>query len=308
MKVVISGGAGFIGSCIVRRFVREGWDAVAVVRPGSSRWRISDIEDQVEIIEVDLLGAVDDLEPASRGADAFVHAAWDTKPGRYLGAGSNVDYAAAGVALLQALGRFSCRRFVGLGTCQEYAPSGVSLTEDAPLGPRVAYAKAKAGLGLIVETYSDTERMTAAWLRIFNVYGPGENQERLVPYVIRRLLADEPAEVTSGYQVRDYLHVDDVASAVFHVTKSGVKGAVNVGSGRPVRVRQVVGELVELLGGQHLVSFGGRESHPGELPFEVADNRKLLTTGWKQQFTLNEGLLDAVAWWDGLLQASELGS
>ena len=305
MRAVISGGGGFIGSRVVRRFVSAGWDVIAVLRPGSSRWRIAGVVDQIEIVEVDLLEAGGVVESVSRGADVFVHAAWDTKPGRYLGASSNVDYAAAGVALLQGLGRCACRKFIGLGSCQEYAPSSEPLTEDGPLAPRVPYAKAKAGLGMIVETCSETKRLTAAWLRIFNVYGPGENEKRLVPYVIRRLLADEPADVTSGDQVRDYLHVDDVASAVFHLAVSDVSGAVNVGSGTPVRVRQVVEELVELLGGEHLVRFGERKSQPGELPFEVADNRKLLTTGWKQRFTLREGLSDTVGWWGKFLRTAE---
>lgn len=305
MRVVISGGGGFIGSRIVRRFVHEGWDVVAVLRPGSGRSRIVGVEDRIEIIEADLLGDVHILEPVSRGADVFVHAAWDTKPGRYLGASSNVDYAVAGVGLLGMLDRCGRRKFIGLGSCQEYAPSKVPLAEDAPLAPRVPYAKAKAGLGLIVETYSETKRPAAAWLRIFSVYGPGENEERLVPYVIRRLWANEPADITSGNQVRDYLHVDDVASAVFHVAVSDVSGAVNVGSGRPVRVRQVVEEVVTLLEREDLVRFGGRRSHPGELPFEVADNRKLLTTGWEQRFTLREGLSDTVGWWEELLRTAE---
>jgi UDP-glucuronate decarboxylase len=297
LRAVITGAAGFVGSRVLRRFVAAGWDVVAVVRPGSDRRRIAGVEGRVEILKVDLLQALDCLEPVASGTDVFVHAAWDTTPGRYLTSPTNTDYVVAGADLLGRLNRCGCRRFVGLGSCQEYAPSNQPLAEDAPLAPRVPYAMAKAGLGLIVQSLSEQNRMTGTWLRIFNVYGSGESEQRLVPYVIKRLLAGEPAEVSEGLQVRDYLHVDDVASAVLAVAASDVSGAVNVGSGHPVRVRQVVEELIELLEGGDLVRFGARGAHPGEVPFQVADNRKLLGTGWQQRFTLREGLSDTVAWW-----------
>jgi len=297
LKAVITGATGFIGSRVLCAFVSAGWESVAVVRPGTERRRISAVEHEVRTIELDLLQDLGPLEPALNGADVFVHSAWDTTPGRYLTAPMNTEYALSGAALLRLADRFGCRRFVGLGSCQEYAPSTERLKEDAPLAPRVPYAIAKAGLGLLVQSLTGRSRITAAWLRLFNVYGPGESEQRLVPYVIRRLLAGEVAEVSEGLQVRDYLHVDDVASAVVRVADSAVSGVVNVGSGSPVKVRQVVEELAALLGGDDLVRFGARAAHPGEVPFQVADNGKLLGTGWQQRFALREGLSDTLVWW-----------
>jgi nucleoside-diphosphate-sugar epimerase len=254
---------------------------------------------RIDRLEVDLLDPASVLDVVSAGCDVFIHSAWDTTPGQYLTSESNINYAVAGMNIVQGLARSGCRKVIGLGSCQEYALSAGPLDEKASLGPTVPYSKAKAGFGLFVDSVGQVGLMEAVWLRIFNVYGPGENEGRLVPFVIKKLLARESAAVSSGEQVRDYLHVDDVASAVFHAADSDVTGVMNVGSGIPVRVRDVVEELTGMLDGTDLVRFGERETHVGELPFVVADNRKLLSTGWAPGFSLSGGLFDTVRWWEG---------
>nr|MBK7067439.1 GDP-mannose 4,6-dehydratase [Deltaproteobacteria bacterium] len=101
-----------------------------------------------------------------------------------------------------------------------------------------------------------------------------------------------------GLQVRDFLHVSDVAGGLVAVLRSGVAGAVNVGSGEPVTVREVVTRLGAMIGRPELLRLGAIDPKAGEPAFVCADNAKLRAeTGWKAAYTLDSGLADTVRWW-----------
>lgn len=119
-----------------------------------------------------------------------------------------------------------------------------------------------------------------------------------MPTVIRALLNGESAQCTEGKQIRDYLHVHDVASAVWAVSKSNLTGAVNIGSGQPVTVRTIVETIAELLEREDKVMFGALSTDPTEPPLLVADVRRLWShTGWEPAWQLKNGLRHAVSWW-----------
>jgi nucleoside-diphosphate-sugar epimerase len=119
-----------------------------------------------------------------------------------------------------------------------------------------------------------------------------------VSSVTRALLEGREAPCSSGLQVRDFLHVADVASGLVAVLRSGVTGPVNVGSGEPVTVREVVTRLGALIGRPELLRLGAIEPKAGEPAFVCADNKKLRTeTGWQATYTLDSGLADTVRWW-----------
>jgi nucleoside-diphosphate-sugar epimerase len=140
--------------------------------------------------------------------------------------------------------------------------------------------------------------MSFAWTRLFYVYGPGESPARLVPSVILALLKGTAAKCTEGFQVRDYLCVEDVASAIVAVAQSEFNGTVNIGSGEPVTVRAIVQLLGETLGRPDLLAFGAVKPNPVDPPFVLADVRRLRNEiGWQPSLSLQEGLRQTVQWW-----------
>ena len=140
--------------------------------------------------------------------------------------------------------------------------------------------------------------MQFAWARIFHLYGPAEAEVRLVPAVILALLDGQVAECTHGEQIRDYLHVEDVASALWAIAKSELCGPVNVGSGQPVKVRKIVETIAQYLQRGKDVAFGALPADPKEPPLLVADVRRLANeTGWKPALTLEEGVATTCEWW-----------
>jgi nucleoside-diphosphate-sugar epimerase len=143
-----------------------------------------------------------------------------------------------------------------------------------------------------------------AWARLFYLYGPTENARRLVPHVIVRLLKGERAAVTSGRQIRDFLHVRDTARALTAVTRSTLRGAVNVGSAEPIRVLDVVETIGRITGRADLIDVGARQDNLVDPPFVSADNRRLLhETDWRPAHGLTSGLADTIAWWRSALSA-----
>jgi nucleoside-diphosphate-sugar epimerase len=119
-----------------------------------------------------------------------------------------------------------------------------------------------------------------------------------VPAVIRALLRGEEVRLTRGDQIRDFLHVEDVAAAVWAVARSQATGAVNVGSAEQITVRELVETIGSISGRSDLLEFGALPNRPGDPPTVCADNRRLLEEcGWRRTRTHAQGLRDTVEWW-----------
>jgi UDP-glucuronate decarboxylase len=300
VKVLITGAAGFIGSHVTRLLVDEGCQVYGVVRPGTDRRRIARLLPSIEVIGLDLSDA-DTLSAAvaKLRPDLCLHLAWVTKPGHYLTSLDNVRLLQASLQLATGLASAGCPRFVGIGTCLEYDTDAGHLSEATPTRPRSLYAVAKASLAAILGELQSQTGMPSTWIRLFYQYGPDEDERRLVPAVITSLLRGAAAPVGPGGQIRDYLHVEDVARAIWAVAReSGLTGPVNVGSGRPVSVRDVVATIGELTGRPDRILWGARPVDPADPPVICAEITRLRRhTGWAPRYDLEEGLRLTVDWW-----------
>jgi nucleoside-diphosphate-sugar epimerase len=122
--------------------------------------------------------------------------------------------------------------------------------------------------------------------------------------VIGNLLRGEPALSTLGTQLRDYLYVGDVAEALVAILDSDVRGPVNIGSQKPVALRDIIHEAADQIGQRQLVRLGALPMRPGDAPLVVADTTRLRTeVGWEPRFGLAEGLALTIAWWRQQLDA-----
>ena len=233
--------------------------------------------------------------------DLLLHLAWYVNPADYKTSPENRHWTQASQHLLREFAEKGGRRAVVSGTCFEYE-SGSEAAEESrtPLRSVTPYAEAKLALyRRLPEVLPST---SWAWARIFYLYGPFEPPSRLVPSVIRSLLQGKPALCTSGEQVRDFLYVDDVASALVSLLQSDVRGAVNVGSGRPLSIKMLLQALGEKLNQTDLIRFGAIASPPVDPAFLVANVRRLnQEVGWRPRCDLSSGLDRSIAWWRGQL-------
>jgi len=318
--ILVTGGAGFIGSNFVR-WALSGDPRVRIVNldvltyagnlesladvdqryggPGEGRYTFvhGDIRD------------FDGVRRLLRGANAVVHFAAESHVDRsILGPEIFVDTNVKGtLTLLEA-----CRaelaehprpfRLVHVSTDEVYGtlgPDDPAFTEETPLRPNSPYSASKAGSDLLVRAYMETFQLPALVTRCSNNYGPYQFPEKLIPLMITRALADQPLPVYGdGMNVRDWLHVEDHAEAIWRVLVSGAPGAVyNIGGECEVPNLEIVKGILAALGKpQSLIQFvTDRPGHDRRYAMDITTIKRDL--GWRPRHGLEDGLRQTVQWY-----------
>lgn len=291
--MLVTGGAGFIGSHVCAVLLQRGHD-VTVVDDLSRGYREL-VPEGARLIEGSLASA--DLPQWLRGHDAVIHMAGFIEVGRSveepaLFAENNVVNS---VRLLEAMRKAGVSSIVfSSSACVYGVPRRLPIREDDPLGVQAnPYGATKVAIETFVATYYQLHGMNAMILRYFNPYGPGElhhPETHAIPNFIRATLAGRPVPLYwNGEQVRDFIYVEDLARA--HVEVLGRTGLdyFNVGSETGTRVRDVLELIFELCGKRSPVEDLGER--PGDVPASYASSRKLMRlTGWRPEIGLREGL------------------
>ena len=143
------------------------------------------------------------------------------------------------------------------------------LSINTPLRPTSPYAGAKAATYMALSTLLPQQGIEFVWARLFYLYGEGEDARRLVPYLHSRLSAGEPAELTSGMQIRDYLDVADAGDQIASLAFGTMTGAVNICSGGAETVREIAERIADKYGRRDLLRFGARTENPFDPPCVV---------------------------------------
>ena len=299
-RFLVTGAGGFVGAAVVRLAVARGLPVVAAVGPRSRIDRLASVAGDVTVVRADitdeaaLAGAVAAARP-----DACVHLA---------AAGAVVREddlelllaanALAPARLARALADAGCARLVTAGSSSEYGPVAGPMDEAAACAPDDPYGVAKLAGGLLARVVARRHGLESAHLRLFSVYGPGEDQRRLVPSVVRALLDGRPVPLTPGEQARDFVYVDDVAEALLDAALlPGIDGlTANVGTGVQTTVRDLCLKLADLTGGHELLRFGALPYRGGErFAWRAATEHAAAALGWRARTSLDAGLRQTVA-------------
>lgn len=256
----------------------------------------------VNFIEADLLAPIADTfrRITEVGADTLIHVAWCTEPGVYWASVDNLRWMAASLQLVDAFLAGGGKRVVIAGTCAEYDWNYHTLTErETPLSPSTIYGQAKASLHTALATYTAKHDISFAWGHIFFPYGPREKRRRLLSDLFYNLLNGIEMEVSDGKQVRDFMYVDDVARALVELAASDVRGPVNIASGEPKQLREIMEAAANAVGRRELIKIGARPPAANDPPCLAASVSRLHDeVGFRPRYTLEDGIKATVSWWE----------
>ncbi len=258
-RVLLTGANGFVGRQVLRSLIGHGARVRVVVRKGKGEGEINCETVESIITTPDLFGESQQWwADACENVDVVIHTAWYVEPGKYLQSEKNLQCLSGTIELAKGAALAGVKRFVGIGTCFEYDLSCGMLSVNTPLRPLTLYAGAKVGTFAALSQYLPDQGVSFAWCRLFYLFGEGEDGRRLVPYIHERLAQGEPAELTSGEQIRDFLDVSEAGQMIAEAALSEFDGPMNICSGKPITVRQLAEKIADTYGRRDLLRFGAR--------------------------------------------------
>jgi len=301
VKVLVCGGAGFIGSSFVRDRIAAG-DDVVVLDKLTYAGREENLQEVREAIRF-VRGGIEDpaaVADAMTDCEAVVNFAAETHVDRSIAEpDAFVTTHAVGTYVLLEAARERGVRFVQVSTDEVYGSiEQGTFTESSPLRPSSPYSATKAGADLLVAAYRHTYGLETVICRGSNNYGPRQYPEKLIPLMILNALHGDPLPVYGdGLQERNWIYVDDFARGIATVLARGVPGEVyNVGGPDEEYNLDVVRRIIALTGADDdLIEFV--PDRPGHDRRYSLSSEKVRGLGWVPQVRFNDGLADTVAWY-----------
>ena len=287
MKVLLTGATGFIGRHVLAELLRQNVEVAVTGRTPPSGY-------SGEFIHSDLLepGACKHVAKQSR-ATHLLHLAWYAEHGLYWSSTLNLRWLDASLQLFDAFCKNGGKRILGIGTCAEYDwATGYLREDDSLINPSTLYGAAKDATRRLAYHVCNSQGVPFVWCRIFFPYGPGEDERRLIPSLIRVFKRASPPFGINGHAYRDMLHVEDVSRALTKLLFSNSTGVYNIASGQPTLLSDVVSILAESAGKDPGIVLNLATARPNDPPLLIGDNNKLLATGWTMQKSLVEYLRD----------------
>jgi len=306
VRLLVTGGAGFIGSNFVRFMLRR-YDDLEIVNLDKLTYagnleNLRDIQDDARytFVKGDICDATV-VRAALRGADAVVNFAAETHVDRSISGPQ--DFISTDVlgthTLLEAVRELGIARYVQISTDEVYGSTETgSFTEESDLAPSSPYSASKAGADLLVLAYHRTYGAPVLITRSSNNYGPWQYPEKIVPLFITNAIDDQALPVYGdGLNVRDWLYVDDNCGGIDAVLRKGALGEVyNIGGGNEVKNLALTRQILELLGKRpELIRFVA--DRPGHDRRYAIDCGKLQALGWRPATPFATGLKRTVSWY-----------
>jgi len=296
-RLLVVGGTGFVGRHIVNHALGLSWDVTSFsLRPDAEANPTG-----VRYVSVDIANGIALKEALGNASFEYV-----VNCGGYIdhklffGGGKGVfDAHFLGVMnLVEALDRDVLQAFINIGSSDEYGSTSAPQTETQREEPISPYSLGKVAATHFLQMLYRTENFPATTLRLFLTYGSGQGNHRFLPQIIRGCLEGRPFPTSKGEQLRDFCFVQDVVDAVFAAFPNPAsKGEViNIASGLPVSIRQVIETLKQ--------QIGRGDPQFGEVPYRSGENMKLYANiskakallSWEPKVTLEQGLNKTIQW------------
>lgn len=292
MRLVVTGATGWIGRALIKHATAQDVPVLAIGRheptdPLFKHPNIQFLKCDIQRPDLETLRA---FQPT-----ACVHLAWYTQPGDYWESDLNWSCLESSQTFLSSCMELGIHRFFVAGTCAEYLPgANLPIAESHPIhrDSDSAYVKSKIQLLDWLEANFPQNGSSHNWVwgRIFYPYGPGSPFGKLIDWLWKSLAGDQKIELKYPDSIKDFIHIQDVASAIWSALNSEINGPVNIGTGVGYSIREIAQQLQKAAGpespGFSESDLNWRLEHPDPLPHVVADIQKLKSINWSPKHEL----------------------
>ena len=301
-QVLITGGTGFIGQNVVNQLLTRGYEVHSLVYPPFAAEQEGLIQYEMNLLDSK---SVEEFFKEHH-FENLIHLAW------YVGKGCqtsdiNLDWVSASLNILKSFQKNGGIKVLMAGSVSEYDYSYGYLDEaKTPLNNEFLYGKSKAAVYSLAKEFCLRNSIDFKWARIFNVYGPNERKERLMPAVILSMLNGEDVRVSTCEKFQDYLHVADMARGIVALFESNISDAVNICSGKPVQLKTIVEKIAEFTDFKGQILWGAVPTYFEE-PLVVGNNSRLKREVlFSPQYNLDDGLKQTINWWRQYLKEESI--
>ncbi len=310
MKLVVTGGAGFIGSCFVRMALEQRWaEQIVNLDKLTYAGNLENLQSVVDhpgyrFVEADICDtqAVENLF-GSEMPDAVIHFAAESHVDRSIHSPAPVITTNLNgtFTLLEAARRNQIPRFVHVSTDEVYGSiePPQEADETYPLRPSSPYSASKAGSDLLALSYYTTYKLNVSVTRASNNYGPYQFPEKLIPLMISNALEDKPLPVYGdGQQVRDWLYVEDHCQAIRAVLEKGTAGEVyNIGGNCSLPNLEVIRRILKATNRNETLMTRVTDRPGHDRRYALTNEKLTRETGWQPIMPFDQGLARTIAWY-----------
>ena len=287
-KILITGASGFIGRHCLPYLQKNNYEihATTIEQNSNIKNYPNVIWHQCNLLDTSSVKHLfKNINPTH-----LLHLSWFVEPQTYLNSPNNIDWLESSIRLIKEFINHGGKRVAIAGTCFEYdLKHGYCSESTTPLKPTSLYAKSKNSLLSATEELCSIHNISYAWCRIFFTYGPYEYPTRFIPSIINSLLSNKKFTCLARDDIRDYLYVEDVAHALVSSLDSTFCGSVNIASGNPTKIKDLVQIIAQEMKKSNLIDFKRNVSE--KLPIIHANTTRLCDViGFSPSFTLEQGI------------------
>ena len=285
-KVLITGITGFLGSHIAAELLANNIAVIGLKRFGANIWRCEDFKDKITWIDIDADGEYKNYL-ASISFDAVIHCAWigveSEERESWNEQSKNIQFL---IELLSIAKSAGIKRFLFLGSQAEYGNISGKISEDEPAVALNAYGSIKLACLEILRTFCSCNDINWVWLRLFSVFGEKENDNWLIPSLVKTMLNAGQKDVTAGEQKYAYIYVKDFAGIIYKILRSEIAdGIYNVSSNEVRSIRSLMENIRDQVNPSFSLNFGALDYRNNQSMHMEGDISKLTKNIGEIEFT-----------------------
>ena len=299
MRVFLTGATGFIGRYVLKHLEKEDYNILLLTRASKENFSSIISSRKVDIVS----GNLSDINKWKDKLIQFkpevtIHLAWEGIPD--YGVKASIKNLKYGLDLFEELAEIECKKIICTGSCWEYGQNQGKLSEDFPIRTSNAFTAAKNALHWLGREIAKESNVIFIWTRLFYIYGPGQRENSLIPYIIKCVKEGKKPKIETPSARNDFIYVEDVAKAIVAILENCTLSTVyNIGSGHSTSIQEIIKEIYNCYNIKYIQK--SKQLNEDEAINFWADISKIkYDTGWEPKIGVKEGIQKTIDYFQTL--------